>query len=143
MPSKGDPLRELLNLQRRVNRLFDDLIQPDRASSPLQDFTWIPPADVYEDEKRYVVEVELPGVPLEDVEVTAEGHLLRVQGERKPAPSTDDECVHRMERYFGPFLREFSFPEEIDTTAVEASLENGLLTILLVRKRPRRSIAVK
>ncbi|MEW5765649.1 MAG: Hsp20/alpha crystallin family protein [Acidobacteriota bacterium] len=143
MPSKGDPLRELLNLQRRVNRLFEEIIQPERSSSPLQDFTWIPPADVYEDAARYVVEVEIPGVPIEDIEVTAEGRLLRVAGERRASQGEDQECVQRMERYFGPFLREFSFPDEIDAGAVEAALKDGLLTIVLPRKNTRKSIRVK
>jgi len=73
MPSKGDPLRELLNLQRRVNRLFDEIIQPERPATPLQDFTWIPPADVYEDAVRYIVEVEIPGIGVLRNQVVAEG----------------------------------------------------------------------
>jgi HSP20 family protein len=143
MPTKGDSLRELMLLQRRLNRLFDDMLEPDKAPGTLPEFSWTPSADVYEDSANYFVEVELPGVDIDDVEVTAEGNVVRISGERKAAGEPSRQTVQRMERYFGPFLREFSFPDVIDSGRVAASLNDGILLLKIPRKDCRRSIEVK
>ncbi len=143
MPTQGDSLRELMHLQRRLNRLFDEMLQPDKAPGTLPEFSWIPSADVYEDAENYYVEVELPGVRIDDVEVTAEGNVLRISGERKAVGEPSRQTVQRMERYFGPFLREFSFPDVIDSGEVEAGLNDGILLLKIPRRDGRRSIQVK
>jgi HSP20 family protein len=143
MTGRADSLRELLHLQRRMNRLFQEMIQPAGVSPSLPDLAWVPSADVYEDSQAYYVEVELSGVALENVEVTAKENVLRVSGQRHPAPGEARKGVHRMERYFGPFLREFSFPEVIDTARVEAELNAGILHLRIPRKGARRSIEVR
>ena len=83
MPIRGESLRELVYLRRRLNQMFDEMLQPDKAPQALPDYTWTPAADVYEDEVFYFAEVELPGVTIGDVEVTAESNLLRIAGEQE------------------------------------------------------------
>ncbi len=143
MPLKGEGLREMVHLQRKMNQLFEEMLQPGQTPQAMPEYTWAPPADVFEDKKSYFVELELPGVWIEDVNVVCEGNILRVSGERRPALELTRESVQRMERYFGPFLREFAFPEPIDADHVSASLKDGVLVVSVARKGRARSVKVK
>ena len=142
MPLRGESLRELVHLKRRMNQLFDEMLQPDQTPQALPEFAWTPVADVYEGDTSYYAEVELPGVSIKDVEVTADQGLLKITGERKPQKELTREGVQRMERYFGRFLREFSFPEPLESEKIEASLADGLLMIKIPKRKVRRSVRV-
>ena len=117
------------------------MIQP--AAAPSAEVSWIPCADVYEDSSNYFVEIELPGVSIEDVEVVCKDNILRISGERKASEDALRQGMQRIERYSGPFLREFSFPGAIDETGVKTSLMGGLLVLSIPREKSRKSIAVK
>lgn len=143
MPLRNESLRELVHLRRKMNQLFDEMLLPDQAPQAMPEFTWSPFADVYEDEKDFFVEVELPGVRIKDVEVSVAGNLLRISGERKPQRELTKESVHRIERYFGRFLREFVFPERLDPKRVDADLKNGVLLVRMPRGGSRRAISVE
>jgi HSP20 family protein len=142
MSAKAESLRELVQLQRKMNQLFDEMLQPDRPHHAGPEYSWVPAADVYEDAGHYHVELELPGVQIADVDLVCEGNLLRVTGERKPLMELTRESVQRMERYLGPFGREFSFPEALDPAHVEARLQDGVLSVK-ISKRERRAVKVK
>lgn len=142
MGVKGESLRELVQLQRKMNQLFEEMLQPDRSHHAAPEYTWVPAADVYEDAGHFHVELELPGVSIADVELVCEGNVLRVTGERKPLMELTRESVQRMERYLGPFGREFSFPEALDPSRVEARLQDGVLSVK-ISKRDRRPVKVK
>lgn len=142
MTVQGESLRELVQLQRKMNQLFEEMLQPDHPRPAYPDYTWVPAADVFEDAESFFVEIELPGVQLSDVELVCEGNVLRLLGERKPVLEATRQSVQRMERYLGPFGREFSFPEGLDSTHVEAHIQDGVLFVR-VPKKQRRTIRVK
>ena len=142
MSGKGESMRELVQLQKKMNQLFEEMLQPGRPHEALPEYRWVPAADVYEDRRHYFVELEVPGVQIDDVDLTCEGNNLRVAGERKPVMELTRESVHRMERYIGPFGREFTFPEPLDPSKVEAHMEAGVLSVK-IPKRHHRSIKVK
>jgi len=142
MGVKGESLRELVQLQRKMNQLFEEMLQPDRPHQAAPDYTWVPAADVYEDSRHYHVELELPGVQIGNVDLVCEGNVLRITGERSPLMELTRESVQRMERYVGPFGREFSFPEELDPARMEAKLQDGVLSVKIL-KRERRTVKVK
>ena len=143
MTEKQEGLREMAQLQRRMNRLFEEMLRPRQTHQSVPDYAWTPPADVYEDEHSYHVELELPGVNIDEIQVTCEGSTLKVTGARKPRMELTRETVQRMERTFGPFYREFSFPEDLDPKHVKAGLKDGVLNISVARKMRRRTIQVK
>jgi len=104
---------------------------------------WQPPVDILEEPTRVVVVAEMPGVGQDQVEVTMENRVLTLRG--TPAASAGNEGLLRRE--FGPrvFERSFTLGDEIDTEAIQASVANGLLTVVLP-KRPEhapRKIAVR
>jgi HSP20 family protein len=137
MTLRPDPLQDLLDLQERMNRLFDDTLSRERLSDPaLVHGAWVPVADVFEAPDSYLVEVELPGLGREDVEIHAQGDELVVRGEKRPSSGGRPEAFHRLERRFGPFARGFRFAEEVDTDRITADFEDGLLRLVVPKWRP-------
>lgn len=127
--TRWDPLRDLLALQERIERLAD-------AGAA----GWTPPVDLVETADAYILSAELPGLSRDDVEIhVREGHLT-LQGQR-PAARVPCEQFHRVERGHGPFSRHFAVPIPIDVDATTADLRDGVLTIVApkaVDSRPRR-----
>jgi HSP20 family protein len=95
------------------------------------EFDFLPPADIVEHEKEYLVKIDLPEVKKEDVKVFFDEGVLTIRGERKVEKETKDEKVHRTERYFGTFERSFVLPENVDTKLIRAEAKEGVLTVWL------------
>ena len=136
---KWDPLRDLLMLQERMNRLFEESFA-GRLEEPaiLGSGTWTPLADAYETGEGFVVILELPGIEQDDVEVQVDGDSLTVKGRRRGLGQRPDR-YHRMERSHGPFLRAFKLTDEVDPARVTAQLRDGLLRLELPKVRGRSS----
>jgi len=99
-----------------------------------------PRVNMMETAEALSVECELPGVKREDIEVSMEGSVLRIRGERK-APETGEVEYHRRERDFGPFERTIELPVKVDVEGVKAKFSAGLLEIVLPKhpdSQPRR-----
>jgi len=138
MSLRRDPLQELLDLQERMNRLFDETLTRDRLDEPsLLHGSWVPLADVVETPDAYVVDVELPGLGRDDVVIQAQGDEIVVRGERRLDPASRPESFHRLERRYGPFARSFRFSEEVDPDRIAAEFEDGLLRLEIPKARPR------
>jgi HSP20 family protein len=140
---RADPLKELLELQERMNRLFEASLSRERLDEPgLISGDWVPLADVFETQEAFLLEIELPGLDKDDIEVHAEGDALTVRGERH-MQGGKPEGFHRMERRFGPFSRTFQFPEDVDPDRVTAQFADGLLRLEIPKVRPRGSWRVR
>jgi HSP20 family protein len=99
------------------------------------------PLDVHETTDELVVTSSLPGVRSEDIDVTIQGNMLRIQGETKPPEHAKDEQVHRRERRYGRFFREITLPSTVKSDSVRAEFDNGVLTLHLPKTeeaKPRR-----
>lgn len=111
-----------------IDRLFEDFFagDPDRVPS-----TGVFPAwNVFEDEKSFLVEAEVPGFSKEGLEISVVGDELRLSGAREPR--VDEKAnVHRRERFVGKFSRALRFGVPIDAQKVEARFANGVLTVTL------------
>lgn len=137
---RWDPIRDLLALQERMNRLFEESLarRPD-ADSPSG---WVPLADVYETAEAFVAVVELPGVDEADLGVQVQEDHLVVRGERRLS-GVRPESFHRMERSYGSFSRTFVLGEEVDVDRVDARLSDGVLRVDLPKARPRPALRVR
>jgi HSP20 family protein len=136
--ARWDPLDEISRLNQQLQ---DYLGRWSSLPSLLEGFT--PLADVEETDEAYVVEVELPGVKRDDVSVEVAGRRVTVSGERKERQRTG--ILRRQSRTVGRFHYEVVLPSEVDEGAIEASLDEGVLTVRVPKaeaERPRR-IAVK
>ena len=92
---------------------------------------WMPPFDVSETEGEIIVKAELPGMKVEDIDITLTDGLLTIKGERKMEKEDKRENYHRIERRFGSFSRSFTLPADVDSAKVEATLKNGILYLIL------------
>ena len=101
--------------------------------------------DITEDDKEYLINVELPEIKKEDVKVTVENGTLTISGERKFEKEEKDKKYHRVERAYGSFVRSFALPEGTDGSKVSADYKDGVLKVHLTKSeqvRPK-SIEVK
>jgi HSP20 family protein len=142
-----DPFRELEEMSNRLNRFFSRSALPATTGTPeaatMND--WSPSVDIIETPEDYLVKCELSGVKKEDVKVQVNNGLLRIEGERKFDKEDKTKKYHRIERFYGAFMRSFSLPEGVDADKVPpADFKDGLLTIRLPKShKTQRTIDVK
>ena len=128
-----DPFRELLDLQRGINQLFDSSV----GRSPNEGValsTWTPAVDIFEDESSFVIKLELPEVNRDDVKVSLNENTLSISGERKVENETKRENYHRVERSYGQFYRSFTLPPNVNTEAIGAQFKDGVLRLTLPKR---------
>jgi HSP20 family protein len=129
--TRWDPFREAVAMQNRVNSLFRDLNESQEASATAK---FVPPVDIYEDAKKVVLKLEVPGVDQKDLDIRVENHTLTVKGERKFEAEEKQQNFHRIERRYGSFLRAFTLPTTVDTESVQADYTAGVLKLELTKK---------
>lgn len=137
---RWDPFREMEELRARIDRIFEEFLGSLRRREWGAPRAWIPPVDIYDAGDELVVEMDLPGLRKEEIEIQMDGDTLTVRGERKRPPE-EGRRYARSERIFGPFERSFSINVPIKVEEVRAFYENGVLTLRLpkaVEARPRR-----
>jgi len=127
--NRWDPFREAVALQNRVNSLFRDLNEGDGAAA-----RFVPAVDIYEDTRKVVLKLEVPGVEEKDLDIRVENHTLTVKGERKFEAEEKEQNFHRIERRYGSFFRAFTLPSTVDTENVAASYHAGVLKLELTKK---------
>ncbi len=133
-----DPLRELEQLQRRMDRLFQNAFGLER--SPWQVGVY-PLVNLSEDRDHIFVRAELPGVKAEDLEITIHDNSLILRGQRKIPTEEKQVNYHRRERESGFFRRVVSLPARMQSDKVEATCKDGILTIKLAKPeevKPRK-----
>ena len=132
-----DAFRELRRLQEDMDRLVGGLSSGVAGLAAASAF---PSVNIYSGQDGIAVLAELPGVNSEDIEVSAQGDTLTLQGKRTPV-ADDASAYHRNERRSGAFTRSVQLPYRIDPSRIEAHLENGVLRLSLPRPeedKPRR-----
>jgi HSP20 family protein len=129
-------------LQNRLNSIFSDFARPEGEES-LALGNFIPACDIYEDEHKLVLKLEVPGINQNDIEVRLENQTLTVKGERKYAAEEKEENFHRIERRFGSFVRSFTLPATVDTNSISAKYDAGILSISLAKKEAAKPKQVK
>jgi HSP20 family protein len=113
----------IFGLRREIDRLFDDTFARNLGS-----FT--PAADIKENDNEIRLDLELPGIGPEDVEITAENGVLTVRGEkREERKEGDDNRYQVVERVYGTFLRTFQLPQGVDEDQIKAEFNNGVLSL--------------
>jgi HSP20 family protein len=140
--TRWDPFRELYALQNRMSRLFEEQYGGGREES-LATGAFVPPVDVYEDEHSVQLKLEVPGIEEKDLNVKVENNTLTVGGERKFEKEQKEENFHRIERRYGSFTRSFTLPNTVNTDDINASYDNGVLTIKLGKRAEAKPKQIK
>ena len=135
MSQQWNPLQDLVLLQDRMNRLFEDATnrrnQADAGGDEFERADWTPASDIYETESGYLIAIDLPGIDRETLEIDIDDGRLVVKGTRAIAQPRQ----HRSERPRGKFLRTFSVPASVEQGKIAAEYKEGVLNISL----PKRS----
>lgn len=139
------PLKELDNLRRQMNSLFDEVMHRNRLSSKTEferwsgfnllsepsNLSWSPAIDFKETEQELILKVELPGIEAKDIDVRVSDNLISITGERKEEKHHKEKGGYWEELSYGQFQRIVPLPMGIDKNNVKAELRNGLLTLCL------------
>jgi HSP20 family protein len=141
---RWEPFRDLLTIQDRMNRMFDDAFRTTRQSDE-DDWalggTWAPPVDIYEHDGNLVLSAELPGIDPKKVDIRLENNVLTLKGERALETEVNRESFHRLERAYGGFARSFTLPTAVDQDKIQADYRNGVLKVTLPKReeaKPRQ-----
>jgi HSP20 family protein len=131
--ARWNPLRELEEFQTRILNAFRPSSAPGQGQqNGAEGFTqsaWLPPVNIAEDDKEYVITADLPEVSPKDVKVTLENGLLSITGERTGEKEEKARKYHLMERSYGAFARSFALPADGDAKRVQAHFKDGVLTV--------------
>ncbi len=129
---RWNPYRELMNVHEQLNRFLDE---PGGQPSDSAYGGWFPAIDLREEEKRFVIEADLPGVKKDDIQIEVENNVLALRGERRFDHEAKKENYHRIERAYGKFMRSFTLPARIDASEIAASHNNGILEIVIPKAK--------
>ena len=141
-PGAWDPLRDLLSLKDRMNRLFENVMHRGDFSKE-EPTGWSPAVDLREDREGFLFTAELPGVRREDIQVRVEHGGVTLQGER-PFDVEARAADHlRVERSYGPFQRSLPLSSPVDAGRVTARLHQGVLEVFLPKAAGARAHPIK
>jgi len=128
-----EPWSLLNQLSNEVNTLFDQRSRGDGSSMATSD--WIPAVDIREEQDRYLIHADIPGVDPESIEIHMENGVLSLSGRREHVARDEREGYRRIERVRGVFHRRFSLPDSADADRVSASSRHGVLEIVIPKQQ--------
>jgi len=133
LPIRWDPFsnltRELGTIHREMDELFRRTFGLTKEAPHEAGFYMTPAVNTYTKENTYVVEAELPGVHKDDLDVSIEGHILTLKGERKTSKETKEDDYYIRESQYGSFVRKLTLPEGVNTEHIHAKFEDGILFV--------------
>jgi HSP20 family protein len=131
---KWEPFRDLMAMQDRMTRLFDETLSRIWKEEGMPRGAWSPPVDILEGENALIVKVDLPEMSQSEIDIKVEENTLIIQGERKFIKEAPGENYIQVERPYGTFHRTFSLSRRIDQEKIKASCKDGVLRIVLPKK---------
>ena len=130
-------LAPMFGLRREIDRLFDDTFFGRGTGA-----TWNPAVDIRETPKELRLDIELPGMQEEDIEIEVENGTLTIRGEKSAERKEGEEGrFHLVERTYGSFQRSFQLPQGVDEKQIQADFDKGVLHISIPKAalpQPRR-----
>lgn len=135
-----DPFREM--------EAVLDRYRPNRTPAKHEEMAtadWYPSVDVSETERAFHIHAELPGIKKEDIKVNVHDGVLTLSGKREAKKEEQGKKYHRIERSYGSFSRSFSLPENVEADNVEATFQDGVLEVDLIKseKEKPKKIEIK
>jgi HSP20 family protein len=126
--TKYNPHNDFRNF-RRGFELVNELLNSTNTNANIADFK--PSVNTLEGEHAYHIEIDLPGVKKENIEVSIEENILKISGERKFKEEKKEENYYKIESSYGNFSRSFTLPENIDKENIHANCEDGVLEVVI------------
>lgn len=114
-------------LHRDLDRIAQSRFGDEAGENPIAN--WAPAVDIFEQDDRFVLHADVPGVDPENIDVSMDAGVLTVSGERQTENVSDDSGFHRVERASGRFFRRFNLPDTADAKNITAKSSNGILKV--------------
>ena len=128
---QGGPLQD--DIRQVFDRFFNGNDESDQSNVVTSQ--WTPRVDIKEEDSRFVIFADIPGVDPKDIEITMEKGILSIKGERKAESTVENGKLTRIERSHGLFYRRFALPDSADAEGIKAAGKNGVLEVS-IPKRP-------
>jgi len=139
--TRWEPSRGVSTLQDQVNRLFNQAFTKTDEEASLT--AWAPAVDIYETEHELVVKADLPEVDPKDLDIRVENNILTIRGERKFEKKVNEENYLRVERSYGSFARSFTLASTVNSEAINADYQNGVLTLSIPKREEAKPKQIK
>ncbi len=142
--TRWNPYHELEEMNDRLNRAFGrPVVRAETGKEMLTAPDWTPTVDIIENPEEYILKVEIPEVKKDDVKVSVDNGILRIQGERNQEKEEKGKKFHRVERLYGSFLRTFTMPENVEEGNVRAEFKDGVLNVRLMKSEKAKPKAIE
>jgi len=130
---------EPMGLLKEVNKLLEENFHPwaGKDTSNIDTSQWIPAVDIKEEDLRFVILADLPGIDKKDLNISMENNILTIKGQRESETNSEHDHYSRIERVRGSFYRRFSLPDSANNENIQAKIKNGVLEIII----PKRKVA--
>jgi len=130
---KWEPFRDLMAMQDRMTRLFDETLSRIWKEEGAGRGVWSQPVDISEREDEIILKIDLPEMDQAQIDIKVEENGLVIQGERKFLKEPQETYI-QIERPYGTFQRSFNIPRRVDQERIKASYKNGVLKVILPKK---------
>jgi HSP20 family protein len=124
-----EPLKDFANIQEKINKIFNEALSQSRLGLTKTGTGWTPATDLVERKDCFALEMEVPGIKTENLEIQCEGNSLTISGRRPLEENLKEENYSMLESSRGAFKRNFLLPENANEEGIEAELSNGLLRL--------------
>jgi HSP20 family protein len=105
--------------------------------------TFAPSIDISETDKQYMIDVEVPGMKKDDIDLNIENNTLTISGERKFEKKEDNKQYHRVESHYGSFSRSFTLPDNVKVDSISATYNNGILNVTVDKSEQQMKKQIK
>src|SRR6202166_5005426 len=138
--NRFEPFRGATTLHEQLNRMFGEGLNRQEESNLT---TWAPAVDIMETEHELIVKADLPDVDPKDLDIRVENNILTIRGERKFEKQVNDSNYLRVERAYGSFARSFQLANTVNSEAIKADYQNGVLTLHIPKREEAKAEQIK
>lgn len=142
--ARWNPFKDIQDMEKRFSTLFGHTPAPggDKKEA-ITVAEWSPLVDISEDDKEYLIKVEVPEMNKEEIKINIHEDVLAISGERKYEKEEKGKKYHRVERAYGSFMRSFVLPEDADGSKVTADYKDGVLKVHLAKSEKAKPKAIE
>lgn len=138
---KWEPLREIEDMFERYTKAMG--WPALRGQDLMKSGEWTPRVDISETDAEITIKAEIPEVKKEDVKVSVDDGVLTMQGERKQEKEEKGKKFHRVERFYGTFVRSFTLPDNVDASKIKATFKDGMLNLQIPKTGEAKQKAIE
>ncbi len=141
--SRWDPFRDMMMIQERMNRLFQETMARQRGQDNPESGGWAPAVDIFETGDQITLRADLPGLEQDAIEIRIDDNTLIIRGERLFPEDMKRDDLQRSERPYGAFNRTFNLPSSVDQGGIEARHRQGVLEVVLPKRQTSKTGTIR